>query len=175
MAIKLYNVNILEEGSGNIIITTDGLGPEHEGALGRKLAQQFPDEWKKISSRVKYPVPFGQITSVPAPENSSFDYIHLASVLNHTSDIPETVMRNTVKDVVKQAIRKAFETKVFNLSSILLKGGWRLPTDLAIMSMLDGYEAMLPASKKITFEIYETDPAKFQRIKDLCDSLGWGV
>ncbi len=175
MAIKLHNANILEQTSDALILPIDGIGPGHEGALARKFAQQFPDEWGRITSRINYPLPLGQVLTIPTESNSCFEYVIPASLLNHINEIPEMVMQNTVKEVVKHTLRKAFDINISTLSSVLLKGGWRLNTDLALMAMLEGYETMLPASKKITFEIYETNTKKYQRMKNLCDSFGWDV
>ena len=175
MPIKLHNRNILDQTKGSLIITIDGIGQGHEGMLGRSFAKLYPDEWNKITSKVKYPIPFGQIFTVPTESCSCFENIVLTSLLNHTNEISETVMRSAVKEVVRQALTKTIEMNASTLSSILLKGGWRLPTDLALMAMLDGYESMLPASKKITFEIYQTDTATYQQMLNLCDSLGWDV
>lgn len=62
--------------------------------------------------------------------------------------------------------------EIDRVTTIVLKGGWRLSLDEAFLAMLDACEAF-SGLKNINFEIFEQDQDKFNRIRGLGQSLGW--
>ena len=156
-----------------LILPVDGIGAMHEGAIGRKYIELFLEDWQYISRKIQYPIPLGTSRFVPCPQGQGYDYLLLASLLNHTEQISKSDFRGFVFNAVRQALYLANGFEIHKVASVVLLGGWRLSLDEAFLAMLDAYEQAFSFAKGLQFEIYETDDKKFQRINGLARSLGW--
>lgn len=173
MPLILRHTSIFQQCNGLLILPVDGIGVGHEGALGRKYIDLFPEDWQHISQKVQYPIPLGNSKFVPYPQGRGYDYLLLVSLLNHTEQVSRSDFKGFVINAVRQAMNLADGFEIQRVASVVLRGGWRISLDEAFMAMLDAYDHTFSFAKRIQFEIHETDPAKFERIDGLARSLGW--
>jgi hypothetical protein len=173
MPLILHKTSVFTHCKGLLIVPVDGIGAGHEGAIGRQYIGLFPQDWKHISNKVQYPIPLGSNRFVECPQGEGYDYLLLASLLNHTGQVSKSDYKGFVFNAVRQAMNLASGFEIQRVASAVLRGGWRLSHDEAFLAMLDAYEHTFSFAKNISFEIHETDQTRFRRIQSLARSLGW--
>lgn len=173
MPLKIHNSDIFSQKSGLIILPIDGISPNHEGTLGRNFIKLFPESWKSVSQKVNYPIPLGKIFCCECKEPDSFEFVALASMLNHTSSNAPSSYKSIVYEITKQTVSYTINNKIARVATPILSGGWRLNIDEAFLAMIDGYEKVRLSGKLLKLEIFELNEDKFNRIKNLANSMGF--
>lgn len=175
MPLKLFNTDILNQPSGLIILPIDGIAAGHEGALGRNFIKLYPENWQIISQKMKYPLPLGKTECIDCTQAEGFQYVMMASMLNHTESLSRTDYKSIAYTITRYAVSFAVNNNIRRVATVLLSGGWRLSIDEAFLAMIDGYEKVNSSHKFVDFEIFELDNDKFTRIKRLAETMGFEV
>jgi hypothetical protein len=96
-----------------------------------------------------------------------------AIVVNTLRHLPESQHQRAVQDAVYRLVELAGgTTDIARIVTPLLKGGWRLRTDEALIAMVNGYRNALAArrsrrSSDLILELRERDPTVVNELRRL--------
>ena len=172
MALKILNANVLDAGADALILTLDGSAKSMEGNICRQFSRKWPRVWNEIADEIRYPIRLGDVVDYEPAGEHPFRVILFASTLHHKQVLSEMEKKSIVKSALMKAIRLAADYGAKTVATGLMKGGWRMSEDTAFIAMADGYESTT-LQYTVDLHIHVPEPALFERLRLLAQSLGW--
>ena len=175
MSIHLINTDILTFKSDALVLTIDGTAPGMQGRIAREFQQRWPETWGNIEKSLHFPMKQDLPVFINITNHEYWKKVILLPVLNHTQLLSVDEQRTRIRHIFIRTIRQAIQQNISGMAAPVLKGGWRLSADQALLSMLDAYEACLPRSKTLKLNICINDNSIYQSLLGICTSMGWEV
>lgn len=171
MELFVRQADVLDSDADGLIVTVDGESRRLEGSVGGQFARRWPEKWEEIMHRMELPVPLGTAVHSPVGEPTPFQFVFLASILDHSNRAGRQAMAAYMRSALHRTLGIARTLKLNSIASPLLKGGWRMATSVA-------FDAMVQVSDEFrtfdcTLTIYARDTREFDELAGL--ALGYGI
>lgn len=161
--------NILDTPADGLLLTIDGSKRGLEGNLARQFEKRWPDDWQDMQPDIRYPVPLGKTVAVPWDGDCPWKYIIFASTLHHLDAYSENEKRTIVNSAFFDAIHRCRRLGVASLSTIVLRGGWRLSMQDAFRAMNDAWKSSHAHSRGPAVTIFVTNEEERVALESLRD------
>lgn len=171
MELIIRQEDILKMKADGLIISIDGASTRLEGSVGGQFAKRWPEMWDEIMGGVNFPVPLGRAVHYAAGTPTPFQFVFLASILDHSNRAGRQAMAAYMRSSLHRALEIAQSLKLTTLASPLLKGGWRMATSVAFDAMVQVTDEF--RSFDCNFAICARDQDEFEHLSGL--ALGYGI
>lgn len=150
MKLEIIDRDLLTATGDAILLPIDGeLGSRIDettisralGRIARDFARAHPDccLLEEIDAQVAFPLRLGSAASVELPEGSPFRFAILLSMLAHDSNrTSEPQLRAIIAGALESALSEARTLGCTTIFTPLLKGGWRIASAEAALSIMLG-------------------------------------
>jgi hypothetical protein len=171
--LEIVEGDLFDSTSDAILLPVDGALPANAsakqiarslGRLAREFAQRNPDFLEEVESQVTFPIPLGGAAEVELGER----WVLLVSMLSHLQT-DEASLKNAMTRGFQSALARCHSLQIRSLATPLLKGGWRISTEVAASLML---REIASAKMDLTIEVRVIDQGAYLRMKELARSLG---
>lgn len=138
MQIQVKPGNVLDAEEEALCLTIDGAGPGMEGNVARQFALRWRLLWQEIAEEIRFPLPLGSVFEFEVPdeyEDCPFRLIVLASTLHHQQLIDTSGRSAVVQAALGNTLKLLPRYGISSCASTLMKGGWRMSQDQAILAM----------------------------------------
>ena len=173
MNLKLINSNIFSGNEESIILTIDGSRKGMEGNLVREFSKKFPEKWEEIESHITYPLSLGEIFPFVSLDDFKYKYILIASTLNHIESLDIRSLENVIMNSFSDCLKFLSGKNINSVSTVLMKGGWRLNPLNAFLSMSTAIEKNMDLILDLDINIYFNDEEEYKKISSFAGSIGW--
>lgn len=145
MGIRIQLGNVLEAHADALLLTIDGARRGLEGNIARAFARRWPDVFEEVLEQIRYPLPLGR-TAVTRPESECpFQIILFASTLHHLDVLSDVEKARVTASALREAITLAARHGQRVLATAVMTGGWRLPFNAALETMLSAASVLTRA------------------------------
>ena len=140
MPIQILKGNTLDAQADALILTIDGGRRGMEGNVARAFARRWPEVFEEIDEQIQYPVPLGRTVAARTDSDCPFRTILFASTLHHLDVLSETQKAAIISSALREAVSLALKHRCRSVATAVMTGGWRLPFEAALDSMLKTLE-----------------------------------
>lgn len=152
MGLVIKQGDVMATKSQALLLTVDGANRALTGSVTRQFERQYPEAWKLIQRRVRYPFQHGSCVAAKTDGLCPWSLVVLASTLNHASILEASQQGVVVRKATKDALLWCLKFGLSSLASPLLLGGWRLSASSAVSEMRKGF--LLVHRPSFEFEVH---------------------
>lgn len=147
MTMSVVNRNILDSSAEAIILTIDGAKKGMEGNIARAFAKKYPNAWELLEYEITYPIPIGmaKIFNIEDDDDCNQKFCIIASTLHHLDVLEQSSKRNIINSALRYALTQANNHQLKSLCTTIMKGGWRLELEDALVQMITTYSSFANA------------------------------
>ena len=158
MTIRLLNENVLEVEADALLLPIDGQAPGLGGTVARAFSREWPHAYRLLESRIAFPVALGRAICVRGDTDCPWGAVIFITTLNHLRLLSEDEKGGVMASAFFEALSICVSYRLDSISTVILKGGWRLPTNVAIAKMASVYRASEYGRQRRTLNICCLDP-----------------
>jgi hypothetical protein len=164
LPLNVLNSNVLDTPADALLIPIDGQARGLRGNIAHAFMRRWPDAYEDFESHLEFPVPLGSVRRVDEDTDSPWKTIVFLSTLHHLDTLATDEKLNVIRLALGHAFSKAVSGGLGSYSTAVLKGGWRLPLDLAFRTMIDTYNASQFARQRRTLNVCNLSTAAYERL-----------
>jgi len=144
-----------------------------EGNLAREFAINYPEKWNEIESFIGYPLSLGKIFPFVSLDDFKYKYIFIVSTLNHIESLNKSLLEIIIMNSLSNCLEFLSAKNVKSVSSVLMKGGWRLNPLNSFLSMSNAVEKNIDILNDLVINIYLNYEKEYLKISSFVRSIGW--
>jgi hypothetical protein len=173
ISLEIVEGDLFETACKAILLPIDGSLPANAspkliarslGRLAREFSQRNPDFLEEVESQVTFPIPLGGAVAVELGER----FVILVSMLSHLQT-DDASLKAAIARGFQSALTLCDSLKLPSLATPILKGGWRISTEVAASLML---RELAASRADLRVEIRVIDQGAHLRMTELARSLG---
>jgi len=171
--LEIVEGDLFDTGCNLILLPVDGTLPPNAtppqiarslGRLAREFSQKNENFLEEVESQVTFPIPLGSAVEVELGDR----FVLLVSMLSHL-ETDDASLKNAIVRGFQSALSLCHARGIRSLATPLLKGGWRISTEVAASLML---REIASSKVDVRVEIRVIDQGAYLRMTELARSLG---
>ena len=164
MPLNLLNIDVLDSRATALVITIDGQARGLRGNIAHAFIRRWPEAYEDFDSYLEFPIPLGAVRKVDEDTESPWKTILFLSTLHHLETFSADEKLNVIRVALSNALTVAVSGRLSSLSTAVLKGGWRLPLELAYEAMIETYEASEFHRQRRTLNVCSLLASEYERL-----------
>ena len=103
--------------------------------------------YKRQEYEITYPIPIGmaKIFNIEDDDDCNQKFCIIASTLHHLDVLEQSSKRNIINSALRYALTQANNHQLKSLCTTIMKGGWRLELEDALVQMITTYSSFANA------------------------------
>ena len=140
MPIQLLNEDVLSVDASALLLTIDGQAKGLGGIVASAFIRNWPDAYNHCESQLEFPIPLGRAIQTTEHADSPWPSVIFLTTLNHLQILTDSEKIDVMAMAFIGALNIAVSGGMRSVSSVVLKGGWRLPQQAAFLRMVDTFQ-----------------------------------
>jgi hypothetical protein len=140
MTLRLLKENVLTSDADAILLPIDGQARGLGGSVARAFARKWPRAHERFESRLQFPVALGDAACVTTDSDCRWNAVIFLAILNHLQLLDEVERSAVMTSALSKALSIGISAGFGSMATVILRGGWRLPSRTALSRMKDVYK-----------------------------------